>query len=733
MNAVRQHMAWVRLRLSKSSWRFAAVGIAIATGHSTSIANPGDERCFPLYRQAGAVPRTPQCMIRVQAAATGLGTLYCQQPPPQNRYCEGDEKKFDICPKTPYPISIATGTKTLKESDYGPQDGLLSLTRYYNSSASAIPGGMLGTPWRTVYEASIAAVSSTLILATRPDGSLVEFEVQGTSYVPDPDVKDRLTRTATGWTYQVSTGRLDTFDANGVLKTIETADGYRVDLTYSTASTPATVAPGAGYVIRVQDIFGRGIDFQYNSSGRVATAQPAAGLTYTYSYDDSGVLSDDVLTKVLAPDGAARVYRYGEAAFITDDSSPYYLTGIEDEQGVREANYFYNVNGKAYREQRLASPTHAVDEYNINFIDDETRDVTAPNGAKRTYSFTKMLDLYRMTSSSQPAGSGCLASTRSQGFDTNGNVTSSINFDGYRTCSAFDATRNLETAKVEGLTASASCAAIEPGASVPASSRKISTAWHPDWELVSKRAEPRKITTYVYNGQPDPFAGGTASCANGAILSNGRPIAVLCKQVEQATLDVNGASGLSVSPDATTPARVRQWSYNQNGQVVSEKDALNHQISYGYYSDTTADHTKGDLQTVTNALNQITRFTKYNMAGQWLEMVDANIVTTTRTFDLRQRLKSTTTAGTTFTFDYWPSGLLKRVTRPDTGSLNYGYDDARRLTSISDGLGNSITYTLDDSGNRIAENVTDPSGKLAKTLSRVPDPLQRIQQISGRE
>jgi hypothetical protein len=48
-------------------------------------------------------------------------------------------------------------------------------------------------------------------------------------------------------------------------------------------------------------------------------------------------------------------------------------------------------------------------------------------------------------------------------------------------------------------------------------------------------------------------------------------------------------------------------------------------------------------------------------------------------------------------------------------------------------LGNKITYTLDNSGNRIGENVTDPAGKLAKTLTRVPDALNRIQQVSGRE
>lgn len=208
---------------------------------------------------------------------------------------------------------------------------------------------------------------------------------------------------------------------------------------------------------------------------------------------------------------------------------------------------------------------------------------------------------------------------------------------------------------------------------------------------------------------------------------------MLCKQVEQATTDLSGTKGFSATVDASVPVRVQQWTYNQYGQVLTAKDPLNNVTTNTYYPDTTADHTMGDLATVTNALNQVVTYTKYNPAGQWLEMKNANGIVTTRTFDLRQRLKSVTTNSLTTAYDYWPTGLLKTVTTPDGASVSYGYDDAHRLTSVIDNLGNKITYTLDNSGNRIAENVTDPTGKLAKTLSRVPDALNRIQQVSGRE
>ena len=40
---------------------------------------------------------------------------------------------------------------------------------------------------------------------------------------------------------------------------------------------------------------------------------------------------------------------------------------------------------------------------------------------------------------------------------------------------------------------------------------------------------------------------------------------------------------------------------------------------------------------------------------------------------------------------------------------------------------------LDNAGNRIAENVKDPSGNLACQLTRIPDALGRVQQVTGRQ
>jgi YD repeat-containing protein len=210
---------------------------------------------------------------------------------------------------------------------------------------------------------------------------------------------------------------------------------------------------------------------------------------------------------------------------------------------------------------------------------------------------------------------------------------------------------------------------------------------------------------------------------------------VLCKRVEQATTDANGASGFGASLQAGVAAREWQWTYNRFGQVLTEdgpRTDVADTTTYTYYSDTTAEHTLGDLQSIINAGGQVTQFTKYNAHGQLLESVDARGVTTIHTYDLRLRRTSTSVGGRTTSYSYEPTGDLKRVTQPDGSWIENSYDDARRLTAVADQAGNRIEYTLDNAGNRLQENIKDPGGALQRSITRSFDGLGRVKQSNER-
>lgn len=593
-------------------------------------------------------------------------------------------------------------------------------------------------------------------LVARGNGHTTSFTGNGYgTYTPEADTNDRLLTVAGGFQYIDAAARSEeTYDVQGKLTAIAWASGDSLTLTYSDSSTPVSVAPAAGYLIQGLDNRGRTVKFEYQlptgadpaTGGRLAKIVDASGQGTLIGYDGAGNLS-----ALTWPDTTVRQFLYELPSF------PWALTGITDERLARHATFGYDGAGRAistelaggadrfsttYSSPPAVAITDVFDSSAYVFyryhdwVAPQGTSVSDPHGASIGMVASSLRGKTYLASQSQPEGSGCAASGSSQTYDQNGNLASLDDFNQHRVCHAYDLGRNLETVRVEGLDNTASCATLTAaGAALPTGARKTSTQWHPDWRVATKVAEPKRITTSVYNGQPDPFNGNAvASCApSNATLPDGKRILALCKQVEQATTDADGSAGLTASLDTSVPARVVQWTYNQYGQVLTAKDPLNHTTTNSYYSNTTVDHTLGDLATVTNALTQVVaNFTKYNPAGQWLEMVDANGVTTTRTFDLRQRLKSSTTVGATTSYDYWPNGLLKTVTLPDASFISYGYDDAHRLTSITDNLGNSITYTLDNAGNQTAQTVKDPTGALSRTLTQSFDALGRVQQTTGR-
>ncbi|MDP9043322.1 MAG: hypothetical protein M3O01_00795 [Pseudomonadota bacterium] len=270
-------------------------------------------------------------------------------------------------------------------------------------------------------------------------------------------------------------------------------------------------------------------------------------------------------------------------------------------------------------------------------------------------------------------------------------------------------------------------------ATLPAGSRKLTTAWHPDWRLRVRVAEPGRLTTDVYNGQPDPYArDAIAVCAPPtALLPDGKPIAVLCRRVEQATTDVDGHLGLAAAPKNDLAPRGRSWTYDQDGQVLTATDPLGRSTRHAYHARSGADATRGDLQSTTNPAGQTTTFDRFNAHGQVEQRTDPNGVMTTLAYDARQRLASRTAAGQTTRYAYNAAGQLTTTTLPNGAAITNTYDPAQRLVQVEDAVGNKLTYTLDAAGNRIGEQLQDSGGTPLRTIKRSFDALNRLQSVTG--
>jgi len=578
--------------------------------------------------------------------------------------------------------------------------------------------------------------------AYRGDGSWISFASDAAStYLPSAEVSDRV-RPAVGggWLYyDFRHHTLEVYGPTGALTALQSADGSgALSLQYEA---------GSNRLLGVSDRFSRSLRFAYGADGHIKSLSASAAQDIELSY-----AGDGRLVQLTWQDDSYREMVYGGS-----NAPDWALTAVVDEDRQHVSRYGYDTEGRAISTERGSGQDRYMATYATppSRVVAEIRDepagivwrkhgwvppagtvVSLPNGSSTALTAVNGSGVPRLSSQTQAAGSGCQPSAAAQTFDGNGNVAQRDDFNGVRSCHAYDLTRNLEVSRVEGLGSAMVCSSVlATGTALPASSRKVSTQWHPDWRLATRTAEPLKLTTSVYNGQPDPFAGGAiASCApSSATLPDNKPIVVLCKRVEQATTDADGSKGFAAPLQAGVANRVWQYSYNEFGQVLTAKDPVNNLTTYAYYADTTPEHTRGDLQSVTNALNQVTRYTQYNPQGQVLQMMDANGVITDYGYDLRQRLTSVSVAGSISSYEYWPTGLLKRAVQPDGSFVAYGYDDAHRLTAVADAKGNRIEYTLDNAGNRVAEQVKDPGGSLARQLSRVYDALGRVQQASGRE
>jgi RHS repeat-associated protein len=532
-----------------------------------------------------------------------------------------------------------------------------------------------------------------VITALRPDGREISFKQinsvwQNESNGPEilKDLVD-ASNLLTGYQFTDKNNDVEVYDTSGKLLSISNVHGNSQTLAYDSIT---------GLLASVTASDGFSIDFNYDASQRISTVTDTSNRVWGFRYD-----ANNNLEYVDNPDLTTRQYHYADARF------PNALTSISDERGMRYTTWEYDDQGRAftnYLGPQTSVLSDRIDGVSITYNTDGTRIVTDSRGNASSYSTTLQLGKHHVTSISGPGCSSCGASNVSYMYDTVTNNLLSKTENGVTTqYGNYDAKREYAY-KIEAVGTSE-----ERRTDYTYDSRyfnKIATKTEP-----SVFPGASKVTTYTY----DDFGNRTSETIDG------------------------------FKPDGTPVTRSITYQYNgplhQLTQVDGPRSDVSDITTLDYYpNDPFEGNNRGRLQRVTAPGNIVLRDNiQYTAAGKVLSEDRPNGVSISYSYyPGNDRLDTMTeTSGGMSRSTHWTylaTGEVASITQgygsTEATSIFLSYDDARRLTRLTDGLGNYLDYTLDTEGNVTGENTYDTSGLLQKTLGRTFDVYNRLDKLA---
>ncbi len=195
------------------------------------------------------------------------------------------------------------------------------------------------------------------------------------------------------------------------------------------------------------------------------------------------------------------------------------------------------------------------------------------------------------------------------------------------------------------------------------------------------------------------------------------------------TYDPNGNRLTQTEKVGTTDLGTDTFTYNSFGQVLTWTDKLGGVTTNTYDANgnlkTTTDalgkvttieypaaNNKGLPDSIKDARNNLTKFKWFPASGLLQEVEDANLKKTTFTYDARGRTKTVTNAlGYVTSYNYYDDAQRKvEMIYPNADKITYKYDVRRLLESMTDERGKVTSYTFDN----------------AYRLTKITDPLLHI-------
>lgn len=634
---------------------------------------------------------------------TGTGFTGLIDPDAQNAIASNSEQ---VC--TAEPIQLGTGSYEYSHIDLKMKvvNTSLDFVRYYNSMNDSLNSPM-GYGWSHSFNYKLVIINQGERWNMQyPDGHVAVFIPPNTnSGISRPlytGTTDSLVQDPNSGTFILYTkdNHQYFFSTSGILNLIEDSNGNQIRLIYDNKGNltqvtgpggrtykighlfdniaPGIILVGPDYITSITDPLNRTCRYSYDSNGNLASVKDANGNTTSFTYDAShriltatNPLGDIVIINTY--DAQGRVIKqldaYNQAtsiAYNTPLAGDVTVTNPDNSQFVAHHDSAYR---KTYIKDELGfvkTYTYDANSYENKFIDE--------NGETVTRQFDKLGNLLV---SNQPGNETISASYNQfssplKVTDANGNVTAISYNDNNNplTIQLPDKTTKTYTYDQHG-----QCLTSTDGRG-----NTTSFTYSAAGDLLSVIA-PNGTKTYGYD-------------AIGRLLSS---------------TDENG--------------HVTITTYDNNDNVLTVKDALNHTASFSYDANNKVIGTidkngnsitfvydkKGRLITKTNANGGITK-NAYDVRDNLVSITDANNNTVSFIYDKKNRKIATTNFLGTAQIQYDGAGNVLKAIDGTSKVITYTYTPTYKVKTMVDGLGNAITYSYDKNGN--LTTITDPLSKI---------------------
>lgn len=522
-----------------------------------------------------------------------------------------------------------------------------------------------------------------------------------TSHTYDAD-GNRLTSTdpngnITGYTYDTRgnlltitdpKGRVNimTYDVNDNLLTATNSDGKKVTYTYD----------GNNRVTSIDNPFNQITSYTYNDNGQVATiTDPQDGVT-TYTY------TNGLLATVADPAGNITSYAYDTAGRITSITNPAAKTTTMTYDGIgnlvsitdplgHSSSITYDSHGNKLT---TTDPKGNVTTYTYN---GNSKLVSIKDALNQTTGFSYDPE-DRLVKISDP-----LDHSNTIGYDAAGRPVTMTDALNNTATSVYDAVGNLTTSQdaygATVLTTTYDSKTYTP-LTVKDALLNTVTYGYDTLDRVTSVLDPLgRIHQNSYDDMnrlvsaTDPNSGKASQTFD----ENGNHTTRKDPNNNQTLFNydaVNRLIGINTASGGSTSI-----SY-ANGLLASATNARNQTSTFSYYDD-------GRIETVTDPAGAITY--TYDANGNVLTIVEG-VKTLTYQYDALNRVTSYTDGDDNLIqYAYDAAGNLTTLTYPDGKAVTYTYDAANRLNTVTDWASRETSYSYDKNGRLMTTSRPDGS------------------------